>query len=180
MIKSLIIFIIFVFYSNFSKAEPMWEIAENWVSKKTYSLMGRVDGEYDPWREQMYQDNPFDLTYKDIYLNKHEPYVIFYDFKKEVTIGSDGQTTPIVNKDYYDGGTKGGGWNHRNVIVTNSNKYHHVYVIHEDRYTGNFWLSTTDEPDSNRMNKGIIEIESWLCNPAQTEIKLPKYLKYLE
>ena len=46
--------------------------------------------------------------------------------------------------------------------------------------TGNFWLSTTDEPDSNRLNKGIIEIESWLCNPAQTEIKLPKYLKYLE
>ena len=82
MIKSLIIFIIFVFYSNFSKAEPMWEIAENWVCNKTYSLMGRVDGEYDPWREQMYQDNPFDLTYKDIYLNKHEPYVIFYDFKK--------------------------------------------------------------------------------------------------
>ena len=107
MIKSLVIFIIFVFYSNFSKAEPMWEIAENWVCNKTYSLMGRVDGEYDPWREQMYQDNPFDLTYKDIYLNKHEPYVIFYDFKKEVTIGSDG-------------------------------------------------------------------------HPAQTEIKLPKYLKYLE
>ena len=94
---SIVIFVIFLFYSNFSKAEPMWEISENWVCNKTYSLMGRVDGEYNPTREQMYRDNPFDLTLKDIYLNKHNPYAIFYDFKKP---GSDGQTTPIINKDY--------------------------------------------------------------------------------
>lgn len=167
MHKYLVFIIIVLSYSTPSNSKAMWEISDEWVCNKEYSSKVIVDEDSDvAKRIKDHQIMTGEHWYTGNRINEHSPWTMFFNFKKKIKTGQDGQRDIIVDKFYYYGGGPSE-WNNTNVIITKHSEtsLYQVMEVEEFIYWKEFWGRTTHGPRA--ISDGVLTASAWKCLPVK-------------
>ena len=175
--KKLIIILFLCVSAQTINAKPMWEVSSSWVCNLEFTtniLVDEKERRENETRDKFAKMYPEDLTWRDIYINKHEPWTYFLDFEKSILTNTSGNTFPIYDK-YYYGFEDKNAFNNKNIIVTKSKDderypWYSIDIIEEFDIYGTseveFWMRESSGP-RELGNEGLLKTRASKCNPVK-------------